>query len=100
MACTLVRNCLVSTSGRTIVMFAPVSTTMRLGTPSMWPVPVKLSSLWVNVPVISTTCGVKLSGWLAGLTPSRLAWISLKEAGSYVAACLLGYSGGNFDIHV
>ena len=72
-ACTLLRNCLVSTSGRTIVMLAPVSTTMGHGTPSMWPITVKLYSLWVNVPFISTTCGVKLSGWLAGLTPSRLA---------------------------
>ena len=99
-ACTLLRNCLVSTSGRTIVMFAPVSTTMGHGTLSMWPITVKLSSLWVNVPVISTTCGVKLSEWLADLTPSRPACISVKEAGSYVAACLLGYSGGNFDSHV
>ena len=68
---------------------------MGHGTLSMWPITVKLSSLWVNVPVIGTTCRVKLSGWLASLTPSRPAWISLKEAGSYVAACLLGYSGRN-----
>ena len=81
-------------------MFAPVSTTIGHGTPSMWPITVKLSSLWVNVPVISTTCGVKLSEWLADLTPSRPAWISLKEAGSYAVACLLGYFGGNFDSHV
>ena len=81
-------------------MFAPVPTTMGHGIPLMWPITVKLPSLWDSVPVISTTCGVKLSEWLANLTPSRLAWISLKEAGSYATACLLGSSGGNLDSHV
>lgn len=100
MVCILVCNCLVSILGWIIVMFVLVLIIMGFGIFLMWLVLVKFFFLWVNVFVISIICGVKLFGWLVGFILLRLVWISLKEVGSYVVVCFLGYFGGNFDIYV